>query len=671
MATATKRETALTISLGGGQSEQLKLVRLNAYEALSEAFMISIEALALGEIELLPHLGKPAAIECTIEGTHVRYFHGIVIAGQFLEERGGAGFLYRLNLAPMSHFHEQGSNFRIFQNMPVIDIISEVLGDCGIAFELRGTISTRTLAYCVQYGESDFAFVTRLMEEEGLYYFYEHSKSAHKLMICNKPGSHPELAESKLIYNPLSDSAALRDAKNSFTQKAGTFVQNWSECVTSGAENKVTLWDYDFIKPETSRKAEADDKEMHPEDKIEVYRWPGRYYEEGQGKDLSAVLLESRRAQRLRYEGTSRYAGITPGYTFSLGEHPNGRFNSSYLIMQCRTQLADEQYRSGTSGGETLVEFTTIPADVQFRAPIVTPRPVARGPETAVVTGPPGEEIHVDEYGRIKVQFHWDRKGKLDDKSSCWIRVSQTGGLGNIIIPRIGHEVLVDFVNGNPDRPIVVGRVFNASHMPVYPLPQHKTRALWRTKTYKQDTGSDLPDAESLDTGKPGANELRFEDATGKEELFIHAERDMNTRIRHDESHHVGKDVAIKVGKNRTEEVGVNEKITIGANRTEDVKGKETVTVVGDRKVTIKSNDTLKVSKNIKIDAGKEISITAGSKITLTVGSSTITLTPTKIKLSGVMLDMEGKATAKLKSTMTNVEAQGILTAKGGVVLIN
>jgi type VI secretion system secreted protein VgrG len=296
---------------------------------------------------------------------------------------------------------------------------------------------------------------------------------------------------------------------------------------------------------------------------------------------------------------------------------------------------------------------------------------VVKGLETAIVTGPAGEEIYVDEYGRIKVQFHWDREGELDDKSSCWIRVSQTGGLGNIIIPRVGHEVLVDFVNGNPDRPIVVGRVFNQEHMPVYDLPGEKTKALWRTKTYKQDSGSALPDAEALDSGKPGANEIRLDDATGKEEFYVHAERDMNTRIRHDETHHVGKDVEIKVGKNRTETVGVDETITIKRDRTEDVKGKETVTITGDRKHTIKSNDTLDVTKTIKIDAGKEIQITAAQKITITVGSSSITIKPTSIEVKTVQLKMSASAQAELKSAMTDVKASGILTAKGGMVLIN
>jgi type VI secretion system secreted protein VgrG len=666
VAANVKRQTSLSLKLGG---EKLTLVSLDAHEGMSERFVISLDVLAKVEIKLLDNLGKAASISASLDGELQRYFNGVVIDGRYIEEVHGEGHLYRLTLAPSSYFHEQGSNFCIYQGKTVIAIVEEVLERCKIPFKVVASGGKRTLAYCVQYGESDFAFVCRLLEEDGLYYYYQHEASAHRMMICDKPSSHPQMPAGKLHFNPLSDSVGIADS----SQRAGlrAFVQAWHEHASSGAEAKVTMHDYDFTKSDRPRKATVEEHKAHDEDAIEVYRWPGRFYEEADGKALSHVLLESRRAQRLRYEGSSQFAGIQPGYTFALDRHPNDRFNRKYLITNCRTHLASEHYRSSMGSGEAQVEFLAIPDDVQFRAPIVTPRPVAKGPETAVVTGPAGEEIHVDEFGRIKVQFHWDRKGELNDKSSCWLRVSQTGGLGNIIIPRIGHEVLVDFINGNPDRPIVVGRVFNAGHKPVYPLPANKTKALWRTKTYKQDTGSDLSDAEKLDTGKPGANEVRFEDATGKEEVFIHAERDMNTRIRHDESHHVGKDVMIKVGKNRTEEVGENEKITIKKNREEEVMGTETVTVTKDRKVKIDSNDSLTVAKSITIDAGTEITITAKSKITLKVGKSTFVLDPASIKLATGILDMAAKGTADLSSTKTNIEGKAALIAKGGMVMIN
>ena len=670
MADSPQRQTSLTLRLGDG-ADQLRLIRLDAFEALSQNFSVTLEVLSLGELELLPALGKPAAIESTVDGEHQRWFHGLVSDAEFLEAMQSSGYVYRLTLAPTAHFVEQGSNFRIFQQTSLIDIVTKVLGERSIDHEVKASGGTRILPYCVQYGESDMAFVSRLMEEEGLYYFYDHSQSGHKLIICDKPGNHDDLPGGLLVYNPLGDSQKLSDSalRNKI---ASHTVQSWHERASSGAEVSVAMHDYDFTKPATARKANAREKAAHELDQVEVYTWPGRYYEENTGETLSKVVLESRRAQRLRYEGTSRFPGIQVGYHAQLSEHTIGRFNRKYLVIRCRTTLANEQYRSGGTGGETFVEFSAIPNDVVYRAPLVTPRPMVQGPETAVVTGPPGEEIHVDEYGRIKIQFHWDREGTLDDKSSCWVRVSQTGGLGNIVIPRIGHEVIVDFINGNPDRPLVTGRVFNAQHMPVYKLPDNKTRALWRTKTYKRDFGDALPEALALDTKAPGANELRFEDKTGAEELFVHAERDMNTRVRHNETHHTGRDVEIKVGKNRKEWVGIDETIDIEGNRKEHVLGTETVTIEKDRKVEVHTNDSLDVTQKIKINAGQEIAISAGSKITLTVGGSSITLTPAKIEIKTVQLDMQGSATAKLAGGATvDIQAGGKAATTAALITLN
>ena len=669
MTTKPTRQTSLSLRLGAG-TEQLKLIRLDAFEALSQHFAITLEVLSLDELKLLPSLGKPAAIESRIDGEVVRYFHGIVIDAEFIEEREAAGFVYRLVLAPEAQFHQQGSNFRIFQKTAVIEIIKLVLQSCGIAPEVKAKSGTRRLAYCVQYGESDFAFVSRLMEEEGLYYFYRHSSSAHTMVICDRPGCHEALPCGAMTFNPLSSSMALVDSKGR-SSSAGVFVQSWHERASSGAEARVTLRDYDFKQPTRPREAEAHETKAHPLDEAEVYRWPGRYYDEGVGKTLSTILLESRRAQRLRYEGTSTFPGVQTGFHLELKGHGIGRLNRKYLVVRCRTVLANEQYRSGTAASQTYVEFSTIPNDVNFRAPLVTPRPMARGPETAVVTGPKSEEIHVDEHGRIKVQFHWDREGKLDDQSSCWIRVSQTGHLGNMIIPRVGHEVLVDFINGDPDRPIVVGRVYNTGHPPVYTLDKEKTKAIWRTKTYKRDKGVSYSEAEELDTGAPGANELRFDDATDNEEVFLHAEKDMNSRVRHDQTHHVGRDVEIKVGRSRKERVHKNEEILIEGDRKEDVKGTETITIEQERKVEVHAGDNLKVNNSIKIEAGQEITIKAGSKITLVVGGSSITIDNTSVTISTTDLKMEGQATAKLSGGMTTVEAKGILTETGTLVKIN
>jgi type VI secretion system secreted protein VgrG len=667
-----KRQTTLSLKIGGPGGPKPELVRLMADEGLSRPFAISLDVMSKSDIKLLDNLGLPAVIECSIDGQAVRHFHGIVTDGSYIEHMHDGHEMYRLTLSPATWFHEQGSNYRIYQGRQVIDIIKDVLDRCKIDYEVKAKIGKRVLAYCVQYGESDFAFVCRLMEEEGIYYYYRHSATKHQLVLCDSTNCHQELPAGRLRFNQSSQTHALTDSKVRLTGYKATFVQFWQERASSGAEAKVTMRDFDFQKPTKAVETKATEPKAHEQDEIEVYRWPGRYYVEDDGNALTNVLLESRRAQRLRYEGRSHFMGIQAGFTFSLAEHPVGRFNHKYLIIACRTRLTGEHFRSGMESSEGQVEFTAIPDDVPFRAPIVTPRPVPKGPETAVVTGPAGEEIHVDKYGRVKVQFHWDREGKLDDNSSCWIRVSQTGGLGNIITPRIGHEVLIDFINGNPDRPIIVGRVFNEAHMPVYPLPEHKTKALWRTKTYKRDCGVPHDDAASLETGMPGANEIRFEDKTGEEELFLHAEKDMNTRIRYCETHKVGKNADIYIGKNRTEEVCVNETITIGCDRLELVKGCEDVTVVGDRKVAIQSTDSLDVTQSLTIKAGTTIDISAETSITLSVGSSSIVIDQTSIKaMAAVLLDLQGQTNAKLSSPTTTIEGVGLLTATGAMVKIN
>ena len=688
------RDSRLVIGIDG---EQIDLVSLQASEGLSQPFLFTVDVLStLGEFDLLPHLGKPAMVEALRDGAHMRYFHGVITDAYMIGEAAtgthtwqGTAYQYRLTLQPKAFFHGQGSDFRIFQDKTVIDIVKDVLDRCKITYDVKlqqDSAASRMLKYCVQFGESDFAFVCRLLEEHGLYYFYRHDESDHILVLCDSANSHADTPVSPFSFNPFGRS--MGNAGSTARGGEGEYVTVWQEHLSTGAEATATMRDYDFQTPAQQHQVRYAETAAHADDAVEIYTWPGRYYTDDDGTKLGTYQLESRRAQRIRYDGATGVPALQTGQKFTLTSHPVDRLNTQYLVIAAHTMLAPEIYRSGGTKGSTEVHFTAIPASVKFRAPLVTPRPVARGPETAWVVGPAGEEIYVDKYGRIKVQFHWDRLGKGDEHSSCWIRVSQTGGLGNIIIPRIGHEVLIDFINGNPDRPIVVGRVFNANQMPIYGLPDNKTRALWRSKTYKQDKGSDLSaGAAALDTGAPGANEIRFEDKTGAEEFFMHAERDLNTRVRWCETHKVGKDVDIFVGKNRKEEVGENETIKIGMNRKEEVgqdesitiKGKRTevvqmdekVSISGKREVTVSNGDKLSVTGDLKVDVTGQISITANQKITLTCGSSSIEIAPTGITISTVDLAASGSATAKLSGAMTTVQASGNLTAQGLMVLIN
>jgi type VI secretion system secreted protein VgrG len=658
----TRRDTDLTIDLGG---EQVLLERVEANESLSRPFEIRVDLISpLGELDLLPHLGKPVLVSVSRDGELERHFHGDLAEGHYLKE-STEGLHYRLFLRPWTHFLAHNRDYAIYQDLDAVEIIKRVFSEAGVSdvdYTRLGKSRTARV-YCVQYGESDFSFVSRLMEEEGIYYYYRHQNDRHVMVLCDSPSSHVEGTPGRLVYNPLTVSVFNTDSAVRFDSAGNFYVQSWIERVATGAEARTTFRDFNFEKPERPLEAVAEAAGEHSNDAQEVYLYPGGYSEEGTGRALSRAALDALRAERRSYIGQSQASGLSCGRKFSIAEHPAGRLNTAYLITRTFHSITSESYRTGPVEDEEPfnVVIEAIPAATPWQAPQVTPKPIVHGLETAIVTGPEGEEIFTDEYGRVKVRFHWDRADTPGEKSTCWMRVSQTGGLGNIILPRVGHEVLIDFLSGDPDRPIVVGRVFNRAHMPIYPLPENKTIALWRTKRYGE-TGNYGP-AEELDTGKPGANELRFEDKGGSEEVFIHAERDMKTRVRHKESHHVGADQQIMIGHDRDEKVGNEEKIKIGANQSEEI-GRS-------RRVKIGANDELTIKGKLKVKAGTTIEIEAGTSITLKVGTTTIKLDPTSIKLDTTMISAKGKATAEVKSPMTTVKGDGMLTLKGGLTLIN
>ena len=646
MAGKSGRQTSLKIDLGG---EQIELERIEAVESLSTPFVITLDIISpLGELELLPHLGKPAAVTLSQDGELQRYFHGIAVEGEFTRE-SPSGFHYRLMLRPWTYFLSHNRDFAIYQDEGAIDIIKKVLDEAGMS-DVDYTRLSKTTAkrvYCVQYNESDFNFISRLMEEEGIYYHFKHSKDRHVLVLCDAPSSHTDGNPATLTYSPSSNTVFNVDSAARTASAREYYLQSWIERVSTGAEAKVTVRDFNFEKPDRPLEAVNEANGAHPRDSLEVYTYPFAYADEGQGKKLGGVLLDALRTDRRSYRGQSQSPGLACGTKVTVRKHPNRRLNGSFLIRQTFHSITAERYRSGSGAedGSFAAVFDAQPAATQWKAPRTTPRPVTFGLESAIVTGPDGEEIFTDEYGRVKVRFHWDRSGSPGEKSTCWMRVSQTGGLGNIILPRVGHEVLVDFLGGDPDRPLVVGRVFNKRHMPIYPLPANKTIALWRTKRYGQ-TGNYSP-GKDLDTGAPGVNELRFEDKGGHEEVFLHAERDMKTRIRYKETHHVGCDQEIKVGHDQNEQVD------------------------HDRTTKVGNNDSLQVDNSQKVKVATTIEIEAGTSITLKCGASTIKMDVASIKLESPQITVTGNATAKMTSPLTTVEGNGILTLTGGLVKIN
>jgi type VI secretion system secreted protein VgrG len=653
----------MTIDLGG---EQVDYIALSAREELSNPFEIELQIVAtLGELDLVPHIGKPVSIDVYEEQEVVRHFNGLLVEASHLME-DGEGFHYNLSLRPFTHFMSSRRGFAIFQERTVIDIIKDVFGAAGISdYELRVTASYEPLEYCVQYAESDFHFLSRLMEQEGLYYFFEHTARKHVMVICDKASTHKPGMHKTIAFNAAQATAQAYKVGDAI---GGHHALNaWTERVGSTGHELVSLRDYDFKKPTKPVDGKASADGEHALDSQEHYDFPGQFITKERADRLSKVRLEEFRARRRTFVGRTSAKSLCAGCTVDVTNHPVSRFNGSYLIIATQHGLSRQSYHSGTNAqSDDEVTFLAIPAATQFRAARRTEKPRVVGVESAVVTGPKGETIYTDEYGRVKVRFHWDRTGSPDEKSTCWIRVSQTGGLGNIILPRVGHEVLVDFLHGDPDQPVVTGRVFNAEHMPIYPLPANKTRAVWRTLTYGEQTA--YSQAEKLDTGEPKANEIRFEDKGGKEELFIHAERDMNVRVRYDTSTHIGHNEELKVGYDRQRYVKNDEKVTIDGNRKYTLKKNEDNTITdGNRTTTIsKGNDKLTIDMGnltIKTSKGK-VTIEAMQAIELIVGQTSLKLTPTGATLTSLMVNVKGNA-------MTEVSAGGILTEKGALIKIN
>ena len=398
------RESRLTIDLGG---EQIEYVGLTARERLSEPFEINLQVTApLGEIDLAPHLGEKIAVALFEEQDEVRYFNGVLVEAEHLLE-DGEGFSYGLLLRPFTHFMESQIGYAIYQEKTVIDIIKDVFQRAGVTdFELRTSETYEPFEYCVQYGESDFHFISRLMEQEGLYYFYEHSEQKHLMIITDRASKHkPAPSADVLAFNASAKSAQSYRVGDELGGKH--VIEAWHEKLSSSGHKKVSLRDYNFKEPAKALDTVATDEGQHPEDSKELYAYPGKFIEKGRADRLSKVRLEELRATRQLHYGTSSAKGICAGAIVTIENHPSSRLNGEFMVISTSHTLRTEHYHSG--GGKNdrdEVDFIAIPANTQYRAPRVTQKPKVLGIESAIVTGPSGETIYTDEYGRIKVRFH-------------------------------------------------------------------------------------------------------------------------------------------------------------------------------------------------------------------------------------------------------------------------
>lgn len=598
--TQEKREVAIHTSLG---ENVLVLRSMTMQEELGRLFSIRAELLSLTEnIKFEDLLGTSVTIRLNLAGDEKRFFNGhITQIAQTGNE--GAYAVYEATIHPWLWFLTRTADCRIFQSQTVPDIIKAVFRDLGYTdFKEKLSNTYPTWDYCVQYRETDFNFVSRLMEQEGIYYYFQHQDGKHELVLADNYSSHQPLpgADKIPFYPP--DEAAVREEES---------CSRWylSKQVMPG---KYALNDFDFKRPSANLQVNASVARSHAISDYEVYDYPGEYQKIDAGDSYVQTRIQELHASYEQAHGQSDVRAMQAGGLFTLVEHPRDDQNREYLVTSATHTIHSDVFEGSTAAkGQDLYSnsFSAIDGKTPFRPARTTPKPHIRGPQTAIVVGPGGEEIHTDEHGRVKLQFHWDRYGKSDENSSCWVRVSQVWAgknWGAMHIPRIGQEVIVEFLEGDPDHPIITGRVYNGEQIPPYGLPANKTQSGIKSRSSKGGAGANF-------------NEIRMEDKKGEEQLYIHAEKnqdnivenDETTSVGHDRTEDVGHDETISIGNNRTETVGNNEQIAIGNNRTEQVGVNETITIGSNRSVTIGMNktETVAINKAETIGVAKELTI--------------------------------------------------------------
>jgi type VI secretion system secreted protein VgrG len=659
-------------------------------EELSRPFTFTLELvsenLAVAPADLV---GQPIGWTVNYPAASPRQFHGYVrrlVAGPQASRKLRS---YRAEVVPWLWFLTRATDCRIYQNKSVVDIFKDVFDRFGFSANYTlpsGSYSPRE--YCVQYRETAFDFVSRLMEEFGIFYSFTFEAAKHTLVLSDATTGYFDCApHAKVEFRPES------------TEAEG--VYRWDRAYEFGS-GKSTYTDYNFETPATNLAATSETGVALTGIKgFELFDYPGRYKDVADGKSLVKVRIEEVEAGFDTAVGSGRCSSFAPGGKFEMTVHPAD--NGKYVVLAV-DHSGTESWIAGTQTGtaDYRNDFTCMPATTVFRPARTTPRPLVHGPQPAIVVGPSGAEIYADKYGRVKVQFYWDRVGTNDDKSSCWMRVAELWAgqnWGMVFTPRIGQEVLVEFLEGDPDQPVVTGRVYNAGQMPPYTLPDNMTQSGIKTRS---TTGG----------GTADFNELRFEDKKDSEDIYFHAQKDFHRVVENDDALKVGHDQTIEIKNNRTEVVQEGfEKITVSkgdrtivvskgndthqvqtGKRVVEVESDDSLTVkTGNREVTVKTgndthtvntgnrevtvelgNDTLTVkagNQTVKVNAGSS-STEAMQSITLKVGSSQVTIDQMGVSIKGMNITVEGTMQTKISGVQTEVSGTAMAKLGGGIIMI-
>jgi type VI secretion system secreted protein VgrG len=666
--TQDERIIAIETPLG---KDVLLLAGFSAQEGISRLFRISAEFLSENSsVDFTKIIGQRVAISLQLADGSKRYFSGHV--SRFSQTGMDQRFThYQAEIVPWLWFLTRRANCRIFQNMTIPDIVTKIFGEyqsANFRNSLQGSFEQRE--YCVQYRETDFNFVSRLMEQYGIFYFFEHEKDKHTLVMGNSTSVHRPC--------PVQSKARVDFSIGVYSKEEDLIgVWNLEQDLRPG---KYALTDYNFETPSTSLL--SNDETIYKvggNDNYEVFDYPGEYTKKDEGETRTKIRMQEEEAIQLIGSGSGNCRTFASGYRFDLSGLTRTDQNQTYLLTEVQhsaTVGSSYAQESGSPDEHYSNHFRCIPYSVLYRPQRITPRPFVQGPQTAVVTGKSGEEIWTDKYGRVKVQFFWDRQGKKDENSSCWVRVSQPWAgknWGSINIPRMGQEVIVDFLEGDPDRPLITGRVYNDEQMPPYALADNQTRTTFMTRSTKGG-------------GSSNYNELRFEDKKGDEQIFMNAEKDMDWRVEKESrelvgaNRHlivqssqfesvagdknaqvtgkqiekiagdtslqiggklmekIGSDQSITVGGSRKEQVNNNESITVGQNRMENVGQNESITIGQNRNVQIGGNEIVSATQAVYITGGMNVVIQAGMQLSLVGPGGFIDIGPSGVSIQGTMV---------------------------------
>jgi type VI secretion system secreted protein VgrG len=644
----------------------LLLQGFSGQEGVSTPFSFTLDLVSQeASVSANDLLRTAAVVTLELAGGEQRVIHGLINRFVQLGQAHELTF-YRAEIVPWVWFLSLSSDCKIFQNLSVLEIVEQVFKDQGYSdFEVKCVRNYPTREYCVQYRETHLNFVSRLLEEEGIFYFFQHSDSKHVLTLADDTSAvKPCPGQSKVRISPAPEAAHEEDFVTAFEREHAAYV------------GTVTLRDYDHLQP--SLRLES---AVSGDGREEIYDYPGNYTQLDDGERLARLQLEEQEAWHEIVRGESTCRSLQSGFSFDLEEHYLKEANQTYQLLHVRHSGRGRAYRARESASafDYRNDFVAIPHSVPFRPPRTTPKPVVQGSQTALVVGKAGEEIWVDKHGRVKVQFYWDRDGKKDENSSCWVRVSSTWAgknWGFVQIPRIGQEVIIDFLEGDPDLPIITGRVYNAEQVPPYDLPSGQTFSGVKSRSTKGGAGDNF-------------NEIRFEDLKGSEELYIHAEKDKKVVVENDKTESVGhdrkrtvgndegieignnktetvrKNKDVKVGEDLTEKVGQNETLSVDKDRTRTVKGRESVSVDKDQGVTIGKNRTLKVDDNLTEDVGKDRTETIGKKLVIDAGDEII------LQTGSASIVMKKSGDIFIKGKKINVKASGDIVMKGSQIKQN